>query len=182
MPPSIGRRARIPAAGPEVRQRSWGGWTSAERIRHRKRMDEVGVNAQQQPDRADALGGMVSPLGCRVLIVEDDPDLRAMIDQLLFLEGFDTITAENGLVALDVLSKPPRPHVILLDLMMPVMDGWRFREQQRRNAAVADIPVVVLSAVAERAANFDAVALLAKPLNIDRLVKVVRAHCSDGHG
>jgi CheY-like chemotaxis protein len=116
-------------------------------------------------------------LACKVLIVEDDPDLRAMIDQLLFLEGFDTITAENGLIALDVLKRVPRPHVILLDLMMPVMDGWRFREQQRRDAELADIPVVVLSAVTERATNFDAVALLAKPLNFDRLVNVVKAHC-----
>jgi CheY-like chemotaxis protein len=120
---------------------------------------------------------MVSHEGCRVLIVEDDPDLRAMIDQLLFLEGFETVTAENGCAALDVLCREPRPHVILLDLMMPVMDGWRFRAEQRRRAEIAGIPVIVLSAVTERAAGFDAVALLSKPLNFDRLLAVVRENC-----
>ena len=123
------------------------------------------------------IDGKVSGLAYTVLIVEDDPDLRAMLDQLLFLEGFNTLTAENGSAALGLLRQPPRPNVILLDLMMPIMDGWGFRERQRHDAELSTIPVVILSAIADRAASLEAAAILPKPLNFDQLVTIVRAHC-----
>jgi DNA-binding response OmpR family regulator len=123
------------------------------------------------------IDGKVSGLAYTVLIVEDDPDLRAMLDQLLFLEGFNTLTAENGSAALGLLRQPPRPNVILLDLMMPIMDGWGFRERQRSDAELSSIPVVILSAIADRATSLEAAAILPKPLNFDQLVTVVRSHC-----
>src|SRR5689334_24744520 len=68
---------------------------------------------------------------CPVLIVEDDEDLREMMAQLLTLEGFQTATVANGREALEYLHEASAPDVILLDLMMPVMDGWEFRRQQQ---------------------------------------------------
>src|SRR6266581_4459159 len=85
---------------------------------------------------------------CPVLIVEDDSDLREMMAQLLTLEGFQAATVANGREALEYLNSVDRqPDVILLDLMMPVMDGWEFRRRQQADPAVSDVPVIVLSAL-----------------------------------
>jgi CheY-like chemotaxis protein len=67
--------------------------------------------------------------------------------------------------------------VILLDLMMPVMDGWEYREQQRRDPDLTAIPVVVLSAVARSHRSIDAAEVLAKPFDLDALLAAVRRHC-----
>src|SRR6187455_1837390 len=103
---------------------------------------------------------------CPVLIVEDDADLREMMAQLLTLEGFESEAVANGKEALDYLKTGDRPDVILLDLMMPVMDGWEFRRKQQSDPTLATVPVVVLSALDHRrAAEVDAVAFLKKPLD-----------------
>jgi CheY-like chemotaxis protein len=116
---------------------------------------------------------------CPVLIVEDDEDLREMMAQLLTLEGFQAATAANGREALDYLHHHSIvPDVILLDLMMPVMDGWEFRRRQKADPAIAPVPVIVLSALDQaRALNVDATAFLKKPLDFDRLLSLVRSHC-----
>jgi CheY-like chemotaxis protein len=115
---------------------------------------------------------------CPVLIVEDDADLREMMAQLLILEGFAPYTVSNGLEALDYLRTSKRPDVILLDLMMPVMDGWEFRRVQQSDPAFADVPVIILSALdATRAADVGATEFLKKPLDFDRLLALVRRHC-----
>jgi DNA-binding response OmpR family regulator len=113
-----------------------------------------------------------------VLIVEDDADLRAMMDQLLHLEGFAPITAPNGREALKLLKAGAPARVILLDLMMPIMDGWAFRREQRRDPAIADIPVIVLSAVDQvSSAELDAVTTFRKPLNFTEVVECIRSVC-----
>ena len=116
---------------------------------------------------------------CPVLIVEDDVDLREMMAQLLTLEGFAAATAANGSEALEYLhGDSDRPQVILLDLMMPVMDGWEFRRQMQSDPAIARLPVIVLSALdPSRAKDVDAAAFLKKPLDFDRLLSLVRQHC-----
>ena len=116
-------------------------------------------------------------MSCGVLVIEDDPDLRAMMAHLLVAEGFEAMVAANGRQALDALERGPVPQVILLDLMMPVMDGFAFRQAQRRLPQFADIPVIVLSAVAERASSIHAVATLKKPLDVDALIAALRKHC-----
>jgi CheY-like chemotaxis protein len=114
-----------------------------------------------------------------ILIVEDDADLREMMAQLLTLEGFSPYAVSNGREALDYLRTSERPDVILLDLMMPVMDGWEFRRVQQSEPALADVPVIILSAL--DAARADEVGgpteFLKKPLDFDRLLALVRRHC-----
>ena len=115
---------------------------------------------------------------CPVLIVEDDHDLREMMAQLLTLEGYDTTTVANGREALEYLHGRPIPHVILLDLMMPVMDGWEFHRRMTADPTLAPVPVIVLSALDHvRAANLHAAAFLKKPLDFDRLLHLVRTYC-----
>jgi two-component system, chemotaxis family, chemotaxis protein CheY len=115
---------------------------------------------------------------CPVLIVEDDVELRDMMAQLLTLEGFVATAVANGREALEYLRKGDRPDIILLDLMMPVMDGWEFRRKQQSDPTLATVPVVVLSALDHRrAAEVDAVAFLKKPLDFDRLLELVRRYC-----
>src|ERR671936_2631944 len=97
-----------------------------------------------------------------VLVVDDDAAARNVIAQLLHLEGFAPITASNGLEALQFLRAGGPAKVILLDLKMPVMDGWAFWQEQRRDAKIAAIPVVVLSAAVDRPMP-DAAACLRKP-------------------
>ena len=122
---------------------------------------------------------MSSTVGhCPVLIVEDDEDLREMMAQLLSLEGFHSATVANGREALQYLQDAEKPQVILLDLMMPVMDGWEFRRQQKADPQIAPVPVIVLSALDQRrAAPVEAEAFLNKPLDFDRLLELVRDHC-----
>jgi two-component system, chemotaxis family, chemotaxis protein CheY len=114
-----------------------------------------------------------------VLIVEDDEEALAMMNQFLQLEGFATITARNGREALHVLRSAARPCVILLDLMMPVMDGWQFRQVQREDAALAAIPVIVVSAAGsrERRATLDPVEYIPKPIDLERLLGSIQRYC-----
>jgi CheY-like chemotaxis protein len=113
-----------------------------------------------------------------VLIVEDDADLREMMAQLLAVEGFRAAVVSNGREALQYLEDGRAPKVILLDLMMPVMDGWEFRRQQRADPDLADVPVIVLSALDQsRTTNLEASAFLTKPLDFDRLIDLVRGFC-----
>jgi len=109
-----------------------------------------------------------------VLIVDDDEALRAVIAEALGDEGLTVSCSANGLEALKVLRSGLRPDVILLDLMMPVMDGWSFREEQSRDAALAAIPVVVVTAAQWLHKPIDARAILRKPFRLDELLGVMR--------
>ena len=112
-----------------------------------------------------------------VLIVEDEVYLCDLIADVLEAEGHTARKAANGREAL-VMVQSRRPQIILLDLMMPVMDGWEFRRTQQSDPALATVPVVVLSALDHRrAADVDAVAFLKKPLDFDRLLELVRHYC-----
>jgi CheY-like chemotaxis protein len=114
--------------------------------------------------------------------VEDDADLREMMAQLLAIEGFRAEAVANGRDALDYLQKGDFPDLILLDLMMPVMDGWEFRRRQRAHPEFAHVPVVVLSALdPTRAADLGGPTFLKKPLDFDHLLELVRRHCPERH-
>jgi CheY-like chemotaxis protein len=114
-----------------------------------------------------------------VLVVDDDPDVRALLEMCLALEGFDVLTASNGRHALLKLNEI-HPALILLDLMMPVMDGVEFRRQQREEPRLRDIPVVCLSArhdARERASELGFAAFLSKPFDLDTVIAAVRQIC-----
>lgn len=107
-----------------------------------------------------------------VMVVEDDLDLREMIEMLLTVEGLRPVPATNGREALRVLQGAgQRPDVILLDLMMPEMNGWQFREAQLAEPSLAGIPVIVMSAVTERA--IEGVPFLKKPFDSDQLIAAI---------
>ena len=101
-----------------------------------------------------------------------------MMAQLLTLEGFQSATVANGQEALKYLSGGDTPNVILLDLMMPVMDGWEFRRVQQADPLLASVPTIVLSALDQtRAVDLKPAAFLKKPLDFDRLLQLVRDYC-----
>jgi DNA-binding response OmpR family regulator len=113
-----------------------------------------------------------------VLIVEDDPDTREMLGKFLELEGFHVETASNGQQALDKLETGIKACVIVLDLMMPVMDGWQFRRRQTEDARIAKIPTIIVSAAGrDRMAQVSADAYLAKPIDMDELLTRVSEFC-----
>jgi CheY-like chemotaxis protein len=114
-----------------------------------------------------------------VLVVEDHESTREAFALILTQVGYRVTTAGNGRLALESL-RGERPCVIVLDLMMPVMDGWQFRAEQRRDQRLADIPVIVCSAAGEvqsRAALLDAAGYLSKPIDVAALIDAVRQHC-----
>ena len=121
-----------------------------------------------------------------VLIVEDDPDTREMLRQLLALEGFYALAAADGLEALHLLRTvrhraPEAPCLVLLDLKMPRLGGNEFRRAQLGDPTVANVPIAVMSGACDleqRARAMGAVATLAKPLNVDRLIDVVKRYCA----
>ncbi len=117
------------------------------------------------------------PRGRHVLVVEDDPDTRAALVAVLEAAGYTAAAAAHGLEALDRLRAGPAPDLILLDLALPVLDGAGFRREQRRDPAVAAIPVLLFSAAAdleEKAAALGAAGILRKPVDFGRVVEAVR--------
>jgi CheY-like chemotaxis protein len=114
----------------------------------------------------------------RVLIVEDETDIRESLGELLEADGFSVVQASNGRIALDALNSATQlPQVILLDLMMPEMDGEQFRREQLADPRFARIPVVIMSAardIAEAGERMRAFAVLKKPMSIDVLVAKLR--------
>ena len=110
-----------------------------------------------------------------VLVVEDDEAIRMLIADALEFEGYDVVTATNGADALAKLVTV-RPDAIVLDLMMPVMDGWAFLSARREHPEYSRIPVLVVSAshdLTATAPQLGVRACLAKPFNLDVLLAVV---------
>jgi len=115
-----------------------------------------------------------------VLIVEDHPELRRSLTDLLQEAGYAVTSAADGQEALAALRTAPPPDLILLDLMMPVMDGWEFRRRQRQDSALAAIPVVVISGgetLPHSPSFVDAASYLLKPIDFDVLLATVARHC-----
>lgn len=113
----------------------------------------------------------------QVLVVEDNLDIRGTVELILEAEGFHVLVASNGADALELLRAAPKlPAVILLDLMMPVMDGYAFRQVQRKDPKLSSIPIVVLTAdghAESKAAELGAAGFLQKPVDLDELVAEV---------
>ena len=120
--------------------------------------------------------------GGGVMIVEDDEDIRADLSAILRVKGFIVEEAANGREALARLRAGDRPCAIVLDLMMPVMNGWELRAAMRADAALADIPVIVVSGAGripdDEAATLAPSAVLVKPFELAELIALVSRFCS----
>lgn len=106
-----------------------------------------------------------------VLIIEDDRDIRDALFEVLEAEGYDVRAAANGAEGL-CEAHAHHPDLILLDLMMPVMNGWQFRAAQKLDDSLRDVPVVVMSAV-RQPGDVDAAAFLPKPCALDEILSAV---------
>ena len=111
-----------------------------------------------------------------ILVVDDEPDVRDGLTLLLRTRGYAVTSAGDGQEALDELRGPARPWLILLDLMMPVMDGFEFRVRQLQDPELAGLPVVVFSAGGDldrKVASLGAVTWLTKPVEATVLLEVI---------
>jgi CheY-like chemotaxis protein len=112
----------------------------------------------------------------KILVVEDDEDAREAMVALLRMKGYRAVPAGNGREALDYLDQAAAPDLIILDLWMPVMDGWHFRSEQIRNPRLKHIPVIVVTALSDRA-DVDANEIIIKPVDVERLLTTVDHYC-----
>jgi two-component system, chemotaxis family, chemotaxis protein CheY len=116
-------------------------------------------------------------MGARtILVIDDDADLRDVVTEVLSEAGYDALAASGGREALHLLAEGARPALILLDMMMPDMNGRQFREEQTKNRAWSAIPTVVVSAyvdVAEAARELGTAGGLQKPVRMDALLQLV---------
>jgi two-component system response regulator MprA len=121
---------------------------------------------------------LTAPASRTVLVVEDDRDVREAMVHLLETEGYAAVSAVDGIDALTQLDGGIEPSVILLDLMMPRMDGWEFLERQRNRGA--STPVIIVSAYGSRdhTKGPDVIASMQKPVDIDALLSVVARVCA----
>jgi two-component system chemotaxis response regulator CheY len=128
-----------------------------------------------------------------ILVVEDNQDIRDTLEDVLKTEGYRVYSVKNGHEAMAALKRIPGPSLILLDMMMPGMDGWAFLEAQKNDYVLAKLPVVVVSALSaakalttagfgaeEGKGPIQAVGYLRKPVAFDALMDVVEQHCGKG--
>jgi CheY-like chemotaxis protein len=112
-----------------------------------------------------------------VLVVDDDRAIRESLGDVLRAEGYRVSVAENGLIALEIMRSQPRPDVVVLDLMMPVMSGWEVLEQLETDPAVRGIPILVVSAMAAPVSDVPDAACarmsLPKPPDVDALLEAI---------
>jgi two-component system, OmpR family, response regulator CpxR len=113
-----------------------------------------------------------------VLVVEDDHDVRVTLRSVLEDEGYEVWTATNGRDALELLkTSTHNPALAVIDLMMPLMDGWELIEILKRAGTLAALPVIVQSAFVDRDPPSGIRAFLKKPVDIDALIELVDKHC-----
>lgn len=111
-----------------------------------------------------------------IMVVEDERDIRLSLKEILELEGYDVLTAENGLDALNILKISTPPNLILLDMKMPVMNGWEFADQFRKTYN-SSTPIVVVTAAADseqRAKDIKATGWVSKPFELGELLKKIK--------
>jgi two-component system, chemotaxis family, chemotaxis protein CheY len=117
-----------------------------------------------------------------VLVVEDDKGIREVLQMALELDGYEVVSAKNGQEALDYLDKGRLPQLILLDLMMPVMNGWEFLERVDESPAYKKLPVIIVSAYCEKARDLKCVAFYEKPMDLDSLLSQIKQYTGKNHG
>ena len=135
------------------------------------------ANGRLTEERGLVVGGPRKPL---IMIVEDHEFAREAVAALLASMGYEVLEAGNGRDALAMLSKGARPDLILLDLMMPVMDGWEFMKRQRLDWRLCTIPTIVVTGIAShdpRCMEMPLVRFLPKPYTAEQLLAAINAEC-----
>jgi len=115
----------------------------------------------------------------KLLIVEDDDVARAALGDIFDFEGYSVAMCSNGREALDYLHNRPLPALIILDLQMPVMNGWQLCRECKKDADLASVRMVVVTAL-QSPGDLDVDAIVQKPIDIDRLMKLVQFYCPLG--
>lgn len=113
-----------------------------------------------------------------VLVVDDDPGVLEVLELALDAEGYQVVVARNGLEGLEQACSH-RPDLMVVDLMMPIMDGWQLVREFRRDQATGSTPVIILSAahnIDEAARDLGVEAVIAKPFNLDDLLDLIATH------
>ncbi len=113
-----------------------------------------------------------------ILIVEDDPEIREVLKMSIELEGYKVVTAANGQEGIEALRSVARPCLILLDLMMPVMNGWEFAEAIEADMILAQIPVVVVTAYPDKAESIKSKSILKKPVDMNAMFHIIKEYCA----
>jgi len=111
-----------------------------------------------------------------ILIVDDDNELRDTLREVLVDSGFSVVTAVDGRDAIDRIQGGLKPGLILLDLMMPVMDGWQFLERRASDPAMAAIPVLAMTAARDTRDLRGVSGVLLKPMSLEALLAAIEAH------
>lgn len=111
-----------------------------------------------------------------LLVIEDDTNIRDVLKLSLQFEGYQVLTAENGKQGFEVLNQGIMPGLILLDLMMPIMNGWEFVGAIKEHKALKQIPIIIVSAYADRARSIDCHDFILKPLELTHLMQTVKKH------
>lgn len=113
----------------------------------------------------------------RILVVDDNLDIRLLLKKRLENAGYEVLTAENGLEAKETILTTP-PCVVILDLMMPVMDGWQFLEWKNSQTQFHDLPVVVVSAVSHNTQPPKGIqGFLKKPVSVNHMLDYIQSYC-----
>lgn len=113
-----------------------------------------------------------------ILVVEDDEDIRSAMIDVLEAEGYHAEAATNGAEALELLHRISKPCLVLLDMMMPIMNGREFLDKVMEDSYLAPIPVLIVSAIADKSNTEGAVGFLKKPVDIDMVLKMVDQYCN----
>lgn len=112
-----------------------------------------------------------------ILLVEDDASIRRGLQTTLELEGYLVKAANNGKEALEILNSPEKPCVVLLDIMMPIMNGRELLDIIMKDVELAPIPVIILSAIAEKTHTIGAAAVVRKPFELGHVIGLIEGFC-----
>lgn len=113
------------------------------------------------------------------LIIEDDPGIREAFQNVLEFEGYNVFTAPNGKEGFELLTRIPEPCLIFLDIMMPIMNGIEFLKIIQKDKIFSNIPVVIVSAFADRAKEFHVKGIIDKPVDITKVLNVAKEYCNE---
>jgi CheY-like chemotaxis protein len=115
---------------------------------------------------------------CKILVVDDDADIREVLREVLMESGHEVMTASNGLEALQILRDGWSPCMVLLDLMMPVMDGYLFLEARKNDPILLSIPITVITAGRQvDVTRLEDATLVSKPIRLPALMALIEKNC-----